>query len=145
MAIFFIFCTFERALECTWSHVSMSVSYTHLRAHETLRYLVCRLLLEKKTTKMSVREPLQIETWDQVHSKALSKLQKMKKLAMTGGLSETLGDYPTPSIQTLWDINMGVNGKNFFLTLSLLTLHTHHIELMLRFHNHIYVISSPEV
>ena len=26
----------------------VSVSYTHLRAHETLRYLVCRLLLEKK-------------------------------------------------------------------------------------------------
>ena len=28
--------------------VKGSVSYTHLRAHETLRYLVCRLLLEKK-------------------------------------------------------------------------------------------------
>ncbi len=27
------------------------VSYTHLRAHETLRYLVCRLLLEKKKKK----------------------------------------------------------------------------------------------
>ena len=27
------------------------VSYTHLRAHETLRYLVCRLLLEKKKDK----------------------------------------------------------------------------------------------
>ena len=27
-----------------------AVSYTHLRAHETLRYLVCRLLLEKKKT-----------------------------------------------------------------------------------------------
>ena len=27
-----------------------TVSYTHLRAHETLRYLVCRLLLEKKKT-----------------------------------------------------------------------------------------------
>ena len=27
---------------------SVAVSYTHLRAHETLRYLVCRLLLEKK-------------------------------------------------------------------------------------------------
>ena len=27
---------------------SIPVSYTHLRAHETLRYLVCRLLLEKK-------------------------------------------------------------------------------------------------
>ena len=27
------------------------VSYTHLRAHETDSYLVCRLLLEKKNTK----------------------------------------------------------------------------------------------
>jgi len=30
-----------------------AVSYTHLRAHETLRYLVCRLLLEKKKTDKS--------------------------------------------------------------------------------------------
>mgnify|MGYP003376600850 CR=1 FL=1 len=28
--------------------VSKSVSYTHLRAHETVLDLVCRLLLEKK-------------------------------------------------------------------------------------------------
>ncbi len=28
----------------------LPVTYTHLRAHETLRYLVCRLLLEKKNT-----------------------------------------------------------------------------------------------
>ena len=28
-----------------------SVSYTHLRAHETDSYLVCRLLLEKKKKK----------------------------------------------------------------------------------------------
>ena len=27
--------------------ILLAVSYTHLRAHETLRYLVCRLLLEK--------------------------------------------------------------------------------------------------
>ena len=27
-----------------------SVSYTHLRAHETPEHLVCRLLLEKKKT-----------------------------------------------------------------------------------------------
>ena len=27
-----------------------TVSYTHLRAHETVLDLVCRLLLEKKTT-----------------------------------------------------------------------------------------------
>src|SRR5680860_1077733 len=30
---------------------SFPVSYTHLRAHETDSYLVCRLLLEKKKTK----------------------------------------------------------------------------------------------
>ena len=29
----------------------MSVSYTHLRAHETVLDLVCRLLLEKKIVK----------------------------------------------------------------------------------------------
>ena len=31
------------------------VSYTHLRAHETDSYLVCRLLLEKKKTKEVVK------------------------------------------------------------------------------------------
>src|SRR5665647_3815611 len=31
----------------SWT-ASMSVSYTHLRAHETDSYLVCRLLLENK-------------------------------------------------------------------------------------------------
>src|SRR5678810_1103404 len=36
--------TFKRILTA----VSDSVSYTHLRAHETGRKLVCRLLLEKK-------------------------------------------------------------------------------------------------
>ena len=30
-------------------HGRTSVSYTHLRAHETSLHLVCRLLLEKKT------------------------------------------------------------------------------------------------
>ena len=32
-----------------------SVSYTHLRAHETDSYLVCRLLLEKKKTINTTR------------------------------------------------------------------------------------------
>ena len=32
-------------------HFSKSVSYTHLRAHETVLDLVCRLLLEKKKIK----------------------------------------------------------------------------------------------
>ena len=31
-----------------------AVSYTHLRAHETVLDLVCRLLLEKKQTKSSI-------------------------------------------------------------------------------------------
>ena len=30
------------------ARIAGSVSYTHLRAHETDSYLVCRLLLEKK-------------------------------------------------------------------------------------------------
>ena len=34
---------------CGWEYIS-AVSYTHLRAHETGRNLVCRLLLEKKKT-----------------------------------------------------------------------------------------------
>ena len=31
-----------------------AVSYTHLRAHETDSYLVCRLLLEKKKKKIEI-------------------------------------------------------------------------------------------
>src|SRR5665647_2747164 len=31
----------------------IAVSYTHLRAHETDSYLVCRLLLEKKKTRVA--------------------------------------------------------------------------------------------
>ena len=33
---------------------AVSVSYTHLRAHETVLDLVCRLLLEKKKKRLSV-------------------------------------------------------------------------------------------
>ena len=33
-----------------------SVSYTHLRAHETDSYLVCRLLLEKKKKKQKLKK-----------------------------------------------------------------------------------------
>ena len=40
----------ERANDLNWNGIEfpVSVSYTHLRAHETGRNLVCRLLLEKK-------------------------------------------------------------------------------------------------
>ena len=34
-----------------WTDFIRTVSYTHLRAHETVLDLVCRLLLEKKTKK----------------------------------------------------------------------------------------------
>src|SRR5665647_337165 len=33
---------------CSWREGALAVSYTHLRAHETDSYIVCRLLLEKK-------------------------------------------------------------------------------------------------
>ena len=35
---------------------TVAVSYTHLRAHETGRNLVCRLLLEKKKKKKKQKE-----------------------------------------------------------------------------------------
>ena len=34
-----------------------AVSYTHLRAHETVLDLVCRLLLEKKKQRLRRRHP----------------------------------------------------------------------------------------
>ena len=43
-------CTCDGSEPCT-----CAVSYTHLRAHETDSYLVCRLLLEKKKNKEKTR------------------------------------------------------------------------------------------
>ena len=39
--------TSKEFMKLEWDHI-WTVSYTHLRAHETDSYLVCRLLLEKK-------------------------------------------------------------------------------------------------
>ena len=49
----------EVMVECAFCSVHVPVSYTHLRAHETVLDLVCRLLLEKKklqstNTRLSV-------------------------------------------------------------------------------------------
>eukprot|EP00831_Metopus_contortus_P072095 TRINITY_DN65830_c0_g1_i3.p1 TRINITY_DN65830_c0_g1~~TRINITY_DN65830_c0_g1_i3.p1 ORF type:complete len:197 (-),score=40.41 TRINITY_DN65830_c0_g1_i3:35-625(-) len=38
------------------SEINTAVSYTHLRAHETSLHLVCRLLLEKKKTKIKIQK-----------------------------------------------------------------------------------------
>ena len=46
------FRTGEIDLELTIKGIA--VSYTHLRAHETVLDLVCRLLLEKKTKQRSL-------------------------------------------------------------------------------------------
>ena len=43
------------ALEKFFNRIFKPVSYTHLRAHETVLDLVCRLLLEKKKTHKSHR------------------------------------------------------------------------------------------
>src|SRR5664280_1388112 len=45
-----IWCLREPICELFWQrwHILRPVSYTHLRAHETVLDLVCRLLLEKK-------------------------------------------------------------------------------------------------
>ena len=45
--------TFAKADFIAAEDTRVTVSYTHLRAHETGRNLVCRLLLEKKKTRQS--------------------------------------------------------------------------------------------
>ena len=42
---------FKIVLTHEGDYINTTVSYTHLRAHETDSYLVCRLLLEKKKKK----------------------------------------------------------------------------------------------
>src|SRR5674536_385424 len=49
-----------------------TVSYTHLRAHETPEHLVCRLLLEKKKKKTHEHHKF--------HSTSKSKKQKKKQI-----------------------------------------------------------------
>src|SRR5678809_1693302 len=53
--------SFRRRINSWWSYLFKPlapVSYTHLRAHETGRNLVCRLLLEKKkTTRQNKPKP----------------------------------------------------------------------------------------
>ena len=46
--------TVSHGRQTTPTKDSRTVSYTHLRAHETDSYLVCRLLLEKKKKIKSV-------------------------------------------------------------------------------------------
>ena len=46
-----------------FDHRAEPVSYTHLRAHETVLDLVCRLLLEKKTTLAG-----QHDLWSTLHA-----------------------------------------------------------------------------
>ena len=41
-----------------------AVSYTHLRAHETVLDLVCRLLLEKKKQKKEERKKTSIDKYN---------------------------------------------------------------------------------
>ena len=57
----------------------MPVSYTHLRAHETDSYLVCRLLLEKKKkTRKKKKKKLKltlIHISEPTHQTAHSKIR----------------------------------------------------------------------
>eukprot|EP00828_Plagiopyla_frontata_P029581 TRINITY_DN38271_c0_g1_i1.p3 TRINITY_DN38271_c0_g1~~TRINITY_DN38271_c0_g1_i1.p3 ORF type:complete len:113 (-),score=8.98 TRINITY_DN38271_c0_g1_i1:5-343(-) len=48
LVVYFYECLLKQcSVDQVW-HTHVPVSYTHLRAHETGRNLVCRLLLEKK-------------------------------------------------------------------------------------------------
>ena len=50
-------------------HKPMTVSYTHLRAHETDSYLVCRLLLEKKKKNIHTQPLKHLLHTIQIHKK----------------------------------------------------------------------------
>src|SRR5665811_654696 len=45
-----------RAAQPEWAATNPPVSYTHLRAHETVLDLVCRLLLEKQNTSQKQQD-----------------------------------------------------------------------------------------
>ena len=48
---------FEKIWDDHVVHRTDAVSYTHLRAHETVLDLVCRLLLEKQKEELASRMP----------------------------------------------------------------------------------------
>ena len=56
-----------------------SVSYTHLRAHETPEHLVCRLLLEKKIENMETEKRLKAELEFKRREKKEKKKQKRQQ------------------------------------------------------------------
>ncbi|WP_460365892.1 hypothetical protein, partial [Staphylococcus aureus] len=64
-------------VNATAKPASTPVSYTHLRAHETLSDLVCRLLLEKRLSalkKRSMRLLLSTEILQALHYKKHKRL-----------------------------------------------------------------------
>ena len=68
----------------------MAVSYTHLRAHETLRYLVCRLLLEKKFSKkiIDLVGPQKISFEDFVNLFAKNTKTEIQKVSLDDAYHE---------------------------------------------------------
>ena len=55
---------------------SVAVSYTHLRAHETVLEIVCRLLLEKQNNFLSPTLPLCDAAADSIFAVTTSQLYK---------------------------------------------------------------------
>ena len=66
-----------------------TVSYTHLRAHETSTYLVCRLLLEKNIFLMIRRPPRSTPT----PSSAASDVYKRQVTSYIGGEGHNLQEH----------------------------------------------------
>ena len=58
----------DLAMEKIPAHDPLAVSYTHLRAHETVLDLVCRLLLEKKKTIQEYMSSDSISSHDNIYS-----------------------------------------------------------------------------
>ena len=59
-----------------YNSTNTPVSYTHLRAHETDSYLVCRLLLEKKLTHQLTEIVSQLGIADALFSAGETRAKK---------------------------------------------------------------------
>ena len=59
----------RRAQPLVQAHAEEAVSYTHLRAHETVLDLVCRLLLEKKKTQTVTAHSINQSTQPQTYTR----------------------------------------------------------------------------
>ena len=88
-----------------------TVSYTHLRAHETSLHLVCRLLLEKKNARTKLPCPITQETLQTLTLKIPKHLKQPKEkdedLKTQKAPGTTQGENSNPNTPELPEVVQG--------------------------------------